>query len=575
MQIKNNIEKYPLTLKNKINSIIKTIELIYPEKKVFLFDFLCHFQYTELCNIASDLGVSYEQILNDYGYELISNDRVSSIRSTIIYHPGEEPDFLNPRFSNTLKTLSRYYPSKKINDVIDKEHPRLFEAVWGFALWLGYKNPTEFLNAYGFSCAVLINKNFSREDAIILLDKLKIKYQHEDNKPNNISQLLRSNPDIIEQIKIMKIKSEEWFGISLSDYLLGIGVLLDQSKKQTAMTQTVKYKKASKTTVVSIDDFYESTGYLVNYFEYKWNKNREPDYDSSYYKITKNLLINIRYGCTMKNYGTTPVAKLDEIIIAYRDGVTEYSLLSDKLVNLKKEYAKSKPSKETEKQIEWMEYLNNNIHSVFPKFSKPFELNLSEMSCQQFISIYENNISQKEIAKKYVVLDLETNGLRTSNDDLLSITIFDPATGRIYNRYLPLELQPTVLTTYINGIDDDDVADLSPLTQKEFDQLVERFDLSEKTILYYSGSKFDYNFLDKYCQRHKIEGIGNLKFENIKKLISNGVYSNGDLSKDNLCKALNICGVSTLHSGINDCYLEWQLFEKFVCEKLIIKSGGI
>lgn len=87
-------------------------------------------------------------------------------------------------------------------------------------------------------------------------------------------------------------------------------------------------------------------------------------------------------------------------------------------------------------------------------------------------TIDETKISSSSIASQYVVLDLETNGLRTANDDLLSISLYDPSTGKIYNRLLPLELQPTVLTTYINGIDDTDVENAVPLSQKEFDDLI-------------------------------------------------------------------------------------------------------
>ena len=40
---------------------------------------------------------------------------------------------------------------------------------------------------------------------------------------------------------------------------------------------------------------------------------------------------------------------------------------------------------------------------------------------------------------KYVVLDIETNGLYVS-DDVLSISIYKPDDGVSFNKYLPLEL---------------------------------------------------------------------------------------------------------------------------------------
>ena len=62
---------------------------------------------------------------------------------------------------------------------------------------------------------------------------------------------------------------------------------------------------------------------------------------------------------------------------------------------------------------------------------------------------------EKQLEKKYVVLDVETNGLSSIKDDLLSISIYKPDDGKIYDRFLPLELSDEVETTYINGITKD------------------------------------------------------------------------------------------------------------------------
>ena len=43
-------------------------------------------------------------------------------------------------------------------------------------------------------------------------------------------------------------------------------------------------------------------------------------------------------------------------------------------------------------------------------------------------------------AKKYVVLDVETNGLSSLKDDLLSISIFKPNNNKKYTKFLPLDL---------------------------------------------------------------------------------------------------------------------------------------
>lgn len=56
------------------------------------------------------------------------------------------------------------------------------------------------------------------------------------------------------------------------------------------------------------------------------------------------------------------------------------------------------------------------------------------------------------VASQYVVLDVETNELSSLRDDLLSISIYQPDTQKLYNRFLPLELDRNVYTTHINGI---------------------------------------------------------------------------------------------------------------------------
>lgn len=54
--------------------------------------------------------------------------------------------------------------------------------------------------------------------------------------------------------------------------------------------------------------------------------------------------------------------------------------------------------------------------------------------------------------KKYVVLDVETNGLSSLKKDLLSLSIYKPDDGKYYDRFFPLELNDSVMTSEINGI---------------------------------------------------------------------------------------------------------------------------
>ena len=83
---------------------------------------------------------------------------------------------------------------------------------------------------------------------------------------------------------------------------------------------------------------------------------------------------------------------------------------------------------------------------------------------------------------KYVVLDVETNGLSSVRDDLLSISIYKPDTGEMYNRFLPLELNSEATRTEINGITTSDLKNCLPLTQDEVDELIHTYELKENNI---------------------------------------------------------------------------------------------
>ena len=99
-------------------------------------------------------------------------------------------------------------------------------------------------------------------------------------------------------------------------------------------------------------------------------------------------------------------------------------------------------------------------------------------------------------ASDYVVLDVETNGLSSLRDDLLSISLYQPDTQKMHNRFLPLELNGDVYTTHINGITKKDLKKATPLTQDEVNALIDEFDLCNRTILTYGS--LDEKFIKNY-----------------------------------------------------------------------------
>ncbi len=178
-------------------------------------------------------------------------------------------------------------------------------------------------------------------------------------------------------------------------------------------------------------------------------------------------------------------------------------------------------------------------------------------------------------SSEYVVLDVETNGLKSREDDLLSISIFKPDDGKTYERFLPLDLNTHIPEeiTWINGITKKTLRGKEPLSQDEVDNLFEEFDLANRTILHYGA--LDERFVRRYFERNNLSGFDRMNFYNFKKLICSSKFSDGSITKDNLCGMFGIEGVTQVHSGLNDCILEWKLFEAIGGRHLLVTRSGL
>ena len=174
----------------------------------------------------------------------------------------------------------------------------------------------------------------------------------------------------------------------------------------------------------------------------------------------------------------------------------------------------------------------------------------------------------------YVVLDVETNGLSSTKRDLLSIAIFKPDDKQAFERFLPLDLDDHIPSsiTQINGITEKMLRNQPHLSQNEVNWLFEFFDLSNRTILHFGS--LDKPFIKQYFKRNNLDGFDRLHFFNFKHLICSSRYSSGNLSKDNLCTMFGIEGVRKTHSGLNDCMLEWKLFQAIGGHHLLVTPHG-
>ncbi len=327
-----------------------------------------------------------------------------------------------------------------------------------------------------------------------------------------------------------------------------------------------KFSKDPKVKLVSLEDFLEHSDYLSDAKKHLWKEVEKPDC-GLYYKITPRLLILIDYTWTIINFGMDFSEKLDYIEVAFRDGKTEYELFDKRMDKLLEEKKKHKKSKRIDESIENLEAGIKLIKKV--KYSE--KTSPEEKQFEDYLIDAEYKTSLEQLKNQYVVFDVETNGTRKSNDDLLSISIYDPTSGKCYNRFLPLELQPLILTGWIHGITDKEIENATHITQAELDKLIEYFDLKNKTLLSFSGGQgtFDSTFIINYCKRHNLVGFEKLKYENIKSMFPNAGFGfEGQMSKDNLCRLLKIDGVQEVHSSMNDCILEWKLFERIKTEQL-------
>lgn len=306
----------------------------------------------------------------------------------------------------------------------------------------------------------------------------------------------------------------------------------------------------------SISKFFEICDYFLYEIYDLWDG--EPDSRHPFFKFTESQLVALWFKQVSIHFGEDFEERPAQIVVAERDGKTEYDLLDQKIGTLK-------ARGNQEQQVKKLQYYRNSL--------PPFEerRNGKRKAFSEYLVRTRCKTTNENLKNKYIVFDVETNGLRVAKDDLLSLSILDPSTGMCYHRYFPLDLQPLVITTSIHGITDDDLLAATHITQSEMDEIIAYFHLKDRILLSYSGGEglFDKNFVVNYCERHQVHGFEDLTYENIKSSVPTISYEiRGQVTKDNLCKLLNVKGVRRIHSGLNDCILQWKLFEQLKTNQL-------
>lgn len=178
-----------------------------------------------------------------------------------------------------------------------------------------------------------------------------------------------------------------------------------------------------------------------------------------------------------------------------------------------------------------------------------------------YVSSLADGLMQDE---KYVILDIETTGLSPVLDDIIQICIYENEKNYIA-RYLPLEKRDNNTAYEYNHIEEDLLQNQSPLTQDEVDQIIEKFDLENKTVVIWTGKNyFDRIFIESYFYQHDLKGLEKIKFYNGKNLLD--LIENcpdGSKSKDSIALIYGI-DITNAHDALEDCRIQHRIVENLL-----------
>ncbi len=218
------VRYYTMNNESKYESIIRRLERLYPEHKVFALDAANSELSKAIYALSKEEGFeSKEAFLNSIGFEIISGEQIKELRPNPICKPGEEPEAIKSRFDNALRLMNEYYPNKHVVGSIGNDHKSIAGTLSFFRQYLGYDDVNSMLAAYDFHVEIAkAGRPSSDFDAMI--DALKKKYDTE-SKPTSIGQLQKENPEFAGSLKTMQNKAKQLFGMSAKQYLLQEGIL--------------------------------------------------------------------------------------------------------------------------------------------------------------------------------------------------------------------------------------------------------------------------------------------------------------------------------------------------------------
>ena len=219
------------SLKEPAERVFAKLESLYPEHKVFALDAVGKQISKEISELYVKAGYpSAERLMLDYGFAHISTEDARSLRSSVLYQPGFEPDIVKPRIDYILEKLEADYPGKVITDTLSKSHKSVYNSILGISVWLGYDSAADMLSAYGFS-GLTMEAGRIAIDYNHVIQQLTERYE-DKSKPTSITELISENPDMKANLKTLTNRAPELFGMRLLQYLKSIGLIVSAEKEE-------------------------------------------------------------------------------------------------------------------------------------------------------------------------------------------------------------------------------------------------------------------------------------------------------------------------------------------------------
>ena len=221
------VEKLPIgdpKIQNKLDRLFERLEVYYPEHAVFALDAINQGIREDSTALAKSIGYKdYYDMFKAYDWKTLQGEEVKEIRNTVIYTPGNEPDFIKTRVNNTVENLGIYYPSHIIDGSIQNEHSNIASTISGLYQWFGYDSIGDFLKAYGFEYKAKATGRPSTVDPGAIIAQIR---ENNNNIPyHSMNELREKNKELSGKIKTLGNKSMEFFGMPLKKYLIKEGII--------------------------------------------------------------------------------------------------------------------------------------------------------------------------------------------------------------------------------------------------------------------------------------------------------------------------------------------------------------